>query len=178
MNQNFRNFALWIVILLLLVALFNLFKNPATETGSRRDVTYSQFRTDANDGRITSVIISGQEVVGTYDDGTRFKTFAPDGSDYIAVLEERGVTIRAQPDTDEMSFLSVLVSWFPMFLLIAVWIFFMRQMQGAGGKAMGDNHDTGIYSWEYLYALGTEYDDRWQSYLQRLAEAGHERKTD
>ena len=136
MNQNFRNFALWIVILLLLVALFNLFKNPATETGSR-EITYSQFRTDANNGRITGVTISGQEIVGTYDDGARFKTFAPDGSDYVSVLEERGVTIRAQPDNDEMSFLSVLVSWFPMFLLIAVWIFFMRQMQGAGGKAMG-----------------------------------------
>jgi cell division protease FtsH len=136
MNQNFRNFALWIVILLLLVALFNLFKTPATETGSR-DITYSQFRTDANAGRITGVTISGQEIIGTYDDNTRFRTFAPDGSDYVSVLEERGVTIRAQPDNDEMSFLSVLVSWFPMFLLIAVWIFFMRQMQGAGGKAMG-----------------------------------------
>jgi cell division protease FtsH len=136
MNQNFRNFALWIVILLLLVALFNLFKNPATETASR-EITYSQFRTDANNGRITGVTISGQEIVGTYDDGAQFKTYAPDGSDYVSVLEQRGVTIRAQPDTDEMSFLSVLVSWFPMFLLIAVWIFFMRQMQGAGGKAMG-----------------------------------------
>ncbi|HSG93970.1 MAG TPA: ATP-dependent metallopeptidase FtsH/Yme1/Tma family protein, partial [Afifellaceae bacterium] len=79
MNQNFRNFALWIVILLLLVALFNLFKNPATETGSR-DITYSQFRADANSGRITSVTISGQEIAGIYDDNTRFRTFAPDGS--------------------------------------------------------------------------------------------------
>ncbi len=136
MNQNFRNFALWIVILLLLVALFNLFQNPATETGSR-DITYSQFRTDANDGRIKSVTISRQEIVGTYDDGTQFRTFAPEGSDYVSVLEARGVTIRAQPNNEEMSFISVLVSWFPMFLLIAVWIFFMRQMQGAGGKAMG-----------------------------------------
>jgi len=136
MNQNFRNFALWIVILLLLVALFNLFKNPVSEPGSR-DITYSQFRTDALAGRITGVTISGPEIIGTYDDNTRFRTFAPDGSDYVAVLEERGVSIRAQPDTDEMSFLSVLVSWFPMFLLIAVWVFFMRQMQGAGGKAMG-----------------------------------------
>jgi cell division protease FtsH len=136
MNQNFRNFALWIVILLLLVALFNLFKHPTAETGSR-DITYSQFRSDAKDGRITGVTISGQEIIGTYDDNTRFRTFAPEGSDYVSVLEERNVTIRAKPDSDEMSFLSVLVSWFPMFLLIAVWIFFMRQMQGAGGKAMG-----------------------------------------
>ena len=96
MNQNFRNFALWIVILLLLVALFNLFKNPVADTGAHREITYSQFRTDANDGRITSVTIAGQEIVGTYDDGGRFTTFAPADSDYVAVLEERGVTIRAK----------------------------------------------------------------------------------
>jgi len=136
MNQNFRNFALWIVILLLLVALFNLFQSPSNETVSR-DITYSQFRTDANDGRIASVTITKQEIVGVYNDGAHFRTFAPEGSDYISGLEARGVTIRAQPDNEEMSFISVLVSWFPMFLLIAVWIFFMRQMQGAGGKAMG-----------------------------------------
>ena len=136
MNQNFRNFALWIVILLLLVALFNLFQSPSNETVSR-DITYSQFRTDANGGRIASVTITKQEIVGVYNDGAHFRTFAPEGSDYISGLEARGVTIRAQPDNEEMSFISVLVSWFPMFLLIAVWIFFMRQMQGAGGKAMG-----------------------------------------
>nr|MBA3517802.1 ATP-dependent metallopeptidase FtsH/Yme1/Tma family protein [Hyphomicrobiales bacterium] len=136
MNQNFRNFALWAVILLLLVALFNLFQNPAGQSGAA-EITYSQFRGDTQDGRVQSVIISGQEITGKYEDGARFRTVAPENADYVTLLEDRGVSIQAQADDQKMSFLSVLVSWFPMFLLIAVWIFFMRQMQGAGGRAMG-----------------------------------------
>jgi cell division protease FtsH len=136
MNQNFRNFALWAVILLLLVALFNLFQNP-TGQSSASEVTYSQFRTDTTNGRVQSVVIAGQEITGKYDDGTRFRTIAPENADYVTLLEDRGVSIQARADDEKMSFLSVLISWFPMFLLIAVWIFFMRQMQGAGGRAMG-----------------------------------------
>jgi cell division protease FtsH len=136
MNQNFRNFALWAVILLLLVALFNLFQNPTGQSGAT-EISYSQFRSDTADGRVKSVVISGQEVTGKYDDGSRFRTVAPQNADYVTLLEERHVTIQARQDDEKMSFLSVLVSWFPMFLLIAVWIFFMRQMQGAGGRAMG-----------------------------------------
>ena len=136
MNQNFRNFALWAVILLLLVALFNLFQNPTGQTGAQ-EITYSQFRTDTNDGRMKSVVISGQEITGKYDDGSRFRTTAPQNADYVTLLEDRNVSIQARADDQKMSFLSVLISWFPMFLLIAVWIFFMRQMQGAGGRAMG-----------------------------------------
>jgi cell division protease FtsH len=136
MNQNFRNFALWAVILLLLVALFNLFQSPSGQTGVA-EIKYSQFRTDTDSGRVKTVTIAGQEITGAYEDGTRFRTFAPENADYVTLLEERGVQIQARPDDDSMSFLSILVSWFPMFLLIAVWIFFMRQMQGAGGRAMG-----------------------------------------
>jgi cell division protease FtsH len=136
MNQNFRNFALWAVILLLLVALFNLFQSPSGQSGPA-DISYSQFRSDTDSGRVKTVTIAGQEITGTYEDGARFRTYAPDNADYVTMLEERGVRITARPDDDSMSFLSILVSWFPMFLLIAVWIFFMRQMQGAGGRAMG-----------------------------------------
>jgi cell division protease FtsH len=136
MNQNFRNFALWIVILLLLVALFNLFQSPSQQ-GAAADISYSQFRADTMEGRVDSVTISGQEVTGTYRDGSRFLTYVPEGSNYVELLEQRGVNIKAKPSGDDMSFLSVLISWFPMLLLIAVWIFFMRQMQGAGGRAMG-----------------------------------------
>jgi cell division protease FtsH len=136
MNQNFRNFALWAVILLLLVALFNLFQSPAGQSGAR-EINYSQFRSDVNDGRVESVVISGQDITGKYTDDQRFRTVAPESADYVTLLEERGVSIQARQDEGEMSFLSVLISWFPMFLLIAVWIFFMRQMQGAGGRAMG-----------------------------------------
>ncbi|MCF1504101.1 ATP-dependent zinc metalloprotease FtsH [Afifella sp. H1R] len=136
MNQNFRNFALWIVILLLLVALFNLFQSPSRQ-GTTQEITYSQFRSEAIDGNIKNVTISGQQITGTYSDGKRFTTYAPDNSEYVTLLEDKGVTIKAEPDESEMSFFSVLISWFPMLLLIAVWIFFMRQMQGAGGRAMG-----------------------------------------
>ena len=136
MNQNFRNFALWAVILLLLVALFNLFQNPSSQS-SASEINYSQFRNDTANGRVKSVVISGQEITGKYEDGTRFRTTAPENADYVTLLEQRGVSIQARADDQKMSFLSVLISWFPMFLLIAVWIFFMRQMQGAGGKRDG-----------------------------------------
>jgi cell division protease FtsH len=120
----------------LLVALFNLFQSPTGQNGPT-EVSYSQFRSDTDSGRVKTVTIAGQEISGTYEDGARFRTYAPDNADYVTMLEERGVRITARPDDDSMSFLSILVSWFPMFLLIAVWIFFMRQMQGAGGRAMG-----------------------------------------
>ncbi len=136
MNQNFRNFALWIVILLLLVALFNLFQNPSGKT-SARDIAYSEFRGAIDEGKVTSVTIAGQEITGTFDNNDQFRTYAPIESDYVTALEDNGVAIRARPENGEMTFVSVLISWFPMLLLIAVWIFFMRQMQGAGGKAMG-----------------------------------------
>ncbi|MHA1189160.1 MAG: ATP-dependent metallopeptidase FtsH/Yme1/Tma family protein, partial [Alphaproteobacteria bacterium] len=136
MNQNFRNFALWIVILLLLVALFNLFQNPSGKT-SARDIAYSEFRGAIDEGKVTSVTIAGQEITGTFDNNDQFRTYAPIESDYVTALEDNGVSIRARPENGEMTFVSVLISWFPMLLLIAVWIFFMRQMQGAGGKAMG-----------------------------------------
>jgi len=136
MNQNFRNFALWIVILLLLVALFNLFQSPSRQA-TTQEINYSQFRSETIDGNVKAVTISGQKITGTYRDGKHFTTFAPPGSEYVTLLEDHDVTIRAEPDEDQMSFLSVLISWFPMLLLIAVWIFFMRQMQGAGGRAMG-----------------------------------------
>src|ERR671917_2065411 len=112
MNQNFRNFALWAVILLLLVALFNLFQNPSGQSGAT-EITYSQFRGDTAEGRVQSVVIAGQEITGKYEDGTRFRTIAPENADYVTLLEEREVSIQARADDQKMSFLSVLVSWFP-----------------------------------------------------------------
>jgi cell division protease FtsH len=137
MNANFRNFALWVIIGLVLIALFNLFQN----TGQRavgRDIAYSQFLTEVDQGRIRNVVISGQQIAGTYSDNTTFQTFAPDDPDLINRLEDRGVQIAAKPATEGgTSLIGMLVSWFPMFLILAVWIFFMRQMQGTGGKALG-----------------------------------------
>ncbi len=135
--SNFRNFALWVVIALLLVALFNLFQGPGQSTTSS-EITYSRLLEEAANGNVAQVTISGNTVTGKYADGGSFFTYAPDNTNVADKLNERGVQISAKPADDGVpSILGVLVSWFPMLLLIAVWIFFMRQMQGGGGKAMG-----------------------------------------
>src|SRR3990170_1633705 len=137
MNANFRNFALWVIIGLVLIALFNLFQNTGPRTAGR-DVAYSQFIGEVEQGRVRNVIISGQQISGTYSDGGAFQTFAPEDPDLVNRLELRGVQITAKPVTeDSQSLVGMLISWFPMFLILAVWIFFMRQMQGTGGKALG-----------------------------------------
>ncbi|MEM1287062.1 MAG: ATP-dependent zinc metalloprotease FtsH [Pseudomonadota bacterium] len=137
MNSNFRNFALWVVIGLLLVALFNMFSNPSRQSGGP-EIAYSQFISEVENGRIRDVVIVGQQISGSYSDGGQFTTFAPDDPQLVQNLSDSGVRITAQPNTERFSLFSVLVSFGPMLLLIAVWIYFMRQMQGgAGGKAMG-----------------------------------------
>ena len=137
MNQNFRNLALWAVIGLLLIALFNLFQNPQT-TSASREVAYSQFITDVDQGRVRSVVISGDQIVGTYtDNATGFTTFSPGDANLVTRLEEKGVQITAKPPAEGSSLLGVLLSWLPMIIILGVWIFFMRQMQGGGSKAMG-----------------------------------------
>ncbi|MBB5752598.1 ATP-dependent zinc metalloprotease FtsH [Prosthecomicrobium pneumaticum] len=137
MNPNFRNFALWVIIGLLLIALFNLFQAPGPRI-SGSDITYSQFLSEVEGGRVRQVTISGQQITGAFNDNTQFQTYAPDDPDLVKRLEARNVTIAAKPLTDGgTSLIGVLISWFPMFLILAVWIFFMRQMQGSGGKAMG-----------------------------------------
>jgi len=137
MNANFRNFALWVIIGLVLIALFNLFQNSGQRTAGH-DIAYSQFLSEVDQGRVRNVIISGQQIAGIYADGGAFQTFAPEDPDLVNRLEERGVAISAKPVAEGgQSLVGMLVSWFPMFLILAVWIFFMRQMQGTGGKALG-----------------------------------------
>jgi cell division protease FtsH len=137
MNSNFRNFALWVVIGLLLVALFNMFSGP-TQQGGGTDIAYSQFLSEVDNGRIRDVTIMGQQITGVYTDGSQFQTFAPDDPNLVQDLSNAGVRITARPQDEGFSLFSVLISFGPMLLLIAVWIYFMRQMQGgAGGKAMG-----------------------------------------
>ncbi len=137
MNANFRNFALWVIIGLVLIALFNLFQNSGQRPAGR-DIAYSQFLSEVDQGRVSSVIISGQQIAGTYSDNTAFQTYAPEDPELVNRLEERGVAISAKPVSEGgNSLIGMLISWFPMFLILAVWIFFMRQMQGTGGKALG-----------------------------------------
>ena len=136
--NNFRNFALWAIIALLLVALFNLFQTPTQQAGGGSEISFSQLLAEADSGAVSEVTIQGEKITGSYSDGRTFSTYAPPNANVTERLYERGVTISARPsNSDSPTLLSVLVSWFPMLLLIAVWIFFMRQMQGGGGKAMG-----------------------------------------
>jgi cell division protease FtsH len=138
MNPNFRNFAIWVVIGLLLLALFNLFQSP-TQRGRGNEISYSDLLSGVESGSISDVTISGHRITGHYRDKSGgFTVVAPEDPGLVPLLRKAGVKISAKPlDEDVPSILSVLVNWFPMLLLIAVWVFFMRQMQSGGGRAMG-----------------------------------------
>jgi len=134
--MNIRNLMMWGIIALLVLGLFNLFQNPSNTTS--RDLPFSTFVSEVDNGNVTSVDIRGSEIQGTFSNGTRFKTYSPNYPELVQKLTDKGVAISAGPSEDNMpSFFGVLLSWFPMLLLIGVWIFFMRQMQGGKGGAMG-----------------------------------------
>ena len=135
--MNLRNIILWIFIALIVFGLFNLFNN-ATENNKSVQLTYSQFLDEVEVGSIKDVVIKGNNITGSYEDGRSFKTYAANDPTLVDRLNERGVNISAAPlDDGYPSILGILISWFPMLLLIGVWIFFMRQMQGGKGGAMG-----------------------------------------
>ena len=133
MNQFYKNLALWLVISLVMIMLFNMMTQPGRE---QKPVPYTTFLAALEEGEIVDVTIQGSNIEGTYSDGSTFKTYAPDDPDLISLLRDQGVAIQAEPDESNSFWMSILVSWGPILLLIAVWIFFMRQMQSGGGKAM------------------------------------------
>jgi cell division protease FtsH len=136
-NNFGKNLALWIVIGLLLVALFNLFQTSSNR-GPQSTLAFSDFVTDVNRGQVTDVTIQGSNITGHFTDGRAFTTYSPNDPSLVNKLMDKGVRITAAPlDENVPSLFGILVSWFPMLLLIGVWIFFMRQMQGGGGRAMG-----------------------------------------
>ena len=135
--MNFRNITLWVFIALIVFGLFNLFSNTSGERNVI-DLTYSQFLDEVEAGSVKDVVIRGSNINGAFDDGRSFKTYAANDPTLVDRLNDRGVNISAAPlDDGYPSLLGVLISWFPMLLLIGVWIFFMRQMQGGRGGAMG-----------------------------------------
>ncbi len=136
MNHFYKNISLWLVIVLMMVMLYNIF-NQQQQSG-QVDIGYSQFLAMVEDGRIQSVVIQGQDLYLTDSNGARYKCFAPDDGDLISILRTNGITIKAKPPAENSWFMSIIVSWLPMIVLIGVWIFFMRQMQGGagGGKAL------------------------------------------
>ncbi len=137
MNANLRNFALWVIIVLLLLALFTLFQNPGQRT-TAQDISFSQLLSEVDQGRVRDVVIQGPDIHGTFANGTSFQTYAPNDPGLVQKLYSKGVSITARPPSDNVPwFVSLLVSWLPFIALIGVWIFLSRQMQGAGGKALG-----------------------------------------
>jgi cell division protease FtsH len=138
MNPNFQKLAIWVAVLVLLAALFNLFNSPA-QNRRGNEITYSEFIAAVDSGRVSDVTIAGNRIFGSLSDGgQQFTTYAPDDRMLVERLEKKGVKFKARPsDEDVPSLMSVLLNWFPMLLLIGVWVFFMRQMQSGSGRAMG-----------------------------------------
>ena len=135
--SNFgRNLALWVVIALLLLGLFSFFQPNASQRADNR-VPYSDFVTEVNAGHVRDVTIQGRTVSGTMADGRTFQTFAPDDPMLVSRLTDKNVRVTAKQEESDNQLLHILLSWFPMLLLIGVWVFFMRQMQSGGGRAMG-----------------------------------------
>ena len=136
--KNFaKNIALWLGIGLLLIALFNLFQGTSNNRSSSV-IPFSDFMAAIHSGNVSEVNIRGNDIEGFFEDGRSFKTYSPNYPNLVDVLTKGGIKITAEPAGKSMHpILSILLSWFPMLLLIGVWIFFMRQMSGGGGKAMG-----------------------------------------
>jgi cell division protease FtsH len=137
MNANLRNFALWVIIVLLLLALFTLFQNPG-QRASSQDISFSQLLTEVDANHVRDVVIQGPEIHGTFTNGSSFQTYAPNDPTLVSRLYNGKVAITAKPPGDNVPwFVSLLVSWLPFIALIGVWVFLSRQMQGGAGKAMG-----------------------------------------
>jgi cell division protease FtsH len=128
-----KNLALWLVLVLILLFLFNIFSK---QHGREPEIIFSEFIAAVDRGEIQEVTIQGHNIQGKYRNGERFRTFAPNDPDLVKSLRDKKIKIAAKPEDESPWYMVLLVNWFPMLLLIGVWIFFMRQMQVGGGKAM------------------------------------------
>ncbi len=133
MNPFYKNLALWLVITLMMVMLYNLFSQQHIGEAS---LNYSQFLSMVQEDRVAEVVIQGKELSVTDVNRSRYRVYAPQDPDLIGLLRQKRVVISAKPESDTPWYMSLLVSWFPMLVLIGVWVFFMRQMQAGGGKAL------------------------------------------
>lgn len=135
--MNFRNILVWAILLVLLAALFNILQGPRP-AAQTNEMTYTQFMDNVEAGRVSEVMIEGQSINGELSGGQSFRTEVPVDARVTDALRANNVQISARaPDEGGMNLFGILLSWFPMLLLIGVWIFFMRQMQGGGKGAMG-----------------------------------------
>jgi len=133
LNPFYKNLALWLVITIMMIMLYQLFnQQPIAQT----HYNYSQFMDQVESERVTSVTIQDNELTVTDANQNQYKVIAPEDAELIKTLRQKGVAIEVKPPPENPWYLNVLASWFPMIVLIGVWIFFMRQMQAGGGKAM------------------------------------------
>ena len=136
--MNLKNLIMWAIIVLLSVGLFNMFQDPQKINAEKNKLPFSNFLNEVENGRVVEVQIQGNNISGVLSDGKTFNTYSPNYPELVEKLSSKNVSIIATPLEDKMpSLLGILLSWFPMLLLIGVWIFFMRQMQGGKGGAMG-----------------------------------------
>src|SRR6185437_8613975 len=133
MNQVSRNIALWLVVVLMALLLLNFFSRTQQHAP---EIIFSDFLNDVDNRKVAEVTIQGSQIQGTDSTGEHFKTYAPNDPDLVKTLRERGVKIAAKPAEGDPWWMVLIMQWFPMLLLVGVWIFFMRQMQIGGGKAM------------------------------------------
>jgi cell division protease FtsH len=129
LNNMFKNMAIWLVIGIVLMTVFNQFNTRQAVLGS---LEYSQFLEEVKQGRVTKVVIQGRTLEATTTDGKRITTYAPPDLWMVSDLLKNNVKVVAKPEEEQSFLTSIFVSWFPMLLLIGVWVFFMRQMQGGG----------------------------------------------
>jgi cell division protease FtsH len=132
LNDLAKNIVLWIVIAVVLLTVFNSFGTAPRQV---QDIPYSTFLQRVDDGSVSEVVFEGDKIVGAFSSGERFTTYSPetDNRALIGELKNAGVNFRSSPPQRQSFLMQMFISWFPMLLLIAVWIFFMRQMQGGGG---------------------------------------------
>lgn len=137
MNAKLRNFALWVIIILLLLALFTVFQNPGQRSVSQ-EISRSKFLTDVDQGKVRDVVIQGQVIHGTYADGHRFDTYAPnDPTLFQRLYGKEGVVITARPAQDDVPwYISPLISWVPFLSILALWIWGLRSISRAIDRAL------------------------------------------
>ena len=136
MNPSFRNFAIWVAVAALLLVLFEVFQNQTQQAGPK-DLPYSEFRADVDRGEVKEITIVGGRILGKRADGVAFSTVAPDDPGIIDNLYKKNVKISAKLPEDQSWLLAILTTWLPVLAFIGLWVFFMRQMQAGGGRAMG-----------------------------------------
>ncbi len=134
MNNHMKNLVIWAIIFVLMVVLFNLFNQPPIP---QDQPSYSEFLTLVESGAVAEVKIQGPRITGLKSSGERFQVYTPEDPKLIDTLIKKGVEVKAEPPDESPWYMTLLLSWFPMLLLIGVWIFFMRQMQGGGSGGRG-----------------------------------------